>query len=185
MPRRPLADKGVQTSVRLPRDLYDRLISAAGDKGIGEEIRQRLEASFTPTTVGLEDPRFRELLTAIGHAAAAAAKMPATREVAVRGGGNVRREDDKTPFVAFREAVTSLMDAFEPEGVRMASDQILIRLADQLVGIALGALGDRGLTAFSNLAEVDQASMERSGGEARALAAKAKRRRRPEEGSQT
>jgi len=77
------------------------------------------------------------------------------------------------------------MDAFEPEGVRMASDQILIRLADQLVGIALGALGDRGLTAFSNLAEVDQASMERSGGEARALAAKAKRRRPPEEGSQT
>jgi len=177
VPRRPLADKGVQTSVRLPRDLYDRLISAAGDKGIGEEIRQRLEASFSPAAV--------ELLTAIGHAAAAAAKMPATREVAVRGGGNVRREDDKTPFVAFREAVTSLMDAFEPEGVRMASDQILIRLADQLVGIALGALGDRGLTAFSNLAEVDQASMERSGGEARALAAKAKRRRPPEEGSQT
>src|SRR5207237_5849178 len=138
---RPMPVQRIHACIRLPVDRYDLLISATGDKGIGQEIRQRLEASFTPTTVGLEDPRFRELLTAIGHAAAAAAKMPATREVAVRGGGNVRREDDKTPFVAFREAVTSLMDAFEPEGVRMASDQILIRLADQLVGIALGALG--------------------------------------------
>ena len=71
MPRKPLADKGVQTSVRLPRDLYDRLISAAGDKGIGEEIRQRVEASFSPAAVELADPRLRDLLAAISRAAVA------------------------------------------------------------------------------------------------------------------
>jgi hypothetical protein len=180
MPRRPLADKGIQTSVRLPRELYDRLMREAGEKGIGEEIRRRLEMSFTPTPVTSGDPRFGDLLTAIGHAAAAAAKMPAPREVPMVVGDGVRREDDKSPYVAFREAVTSLMDAFEPEGIRMVSDQTLIRLTDQLVGIALGALGDRGLAAFTNLAEVDQASMERSGGAASAMAVKVKKRSREE-----
>ena len=185
VPRKPLADKGMQTSLRLPRDLYDRLIAAAGDNGIGEEIRQRLETSFTPAPVALEDPRYRDLLTAIGHAAAAATKLhPLPEGIRERDDGKresydlVRWGPDKTPYSAFREAVTSLMDAFEPEGTRAVSDQTLIRLSDQLVGLALGALGDRGLQAFASLAEVDQASMEKSGGAAGSLAIKARKRSR-------
>jgi hypothetical protein len=179
--RKDVGSEAVLT-FRLPRELHRRLVEASTGRSVSEEMRRRLEASFAPAAVGAEDPRFRDLLTAIGHAAAAAAKMPALREVSV-GKGARRREDDKTPYVAFREAVASLMDAFEPEGVRMAPDETLIRLVDQLVGIALGALGDRGLAAFTNLTEVEQASMGRSGAAARAMAAKAKERS-PEEGSE-
>jgi hypothetical protein len=183
VPRRPLADKGVQTSVRLPRDLYDRLTAVAGDKGIGEEIRQRLEASFASATVGLDDPRFRYIVAAIEHAAAAAAKMPYQREVPYRAeDGAPRRDDDKTPYAAFREAVTSLMDAFEPEGPRLASDETLIRLTDQLVGLALGTLGDRGLAAFTNRARLGEAPWDTSGTPAGAMAPKI-RRRGPEGGA--
>ena len=119
MPRRPLADKGVQTSVRLPRDLYDRLISAAGDKGIGEEIRQRLEASFSPAAVELADPRLRDLLAAISRAAVAASKLhPLPAGIREDEDGNrVTYEvsdlgPDRSAYVAFREAVTTLLDAF-------------------------------------------------------------------------
>jgi len=160
VPRRPLADKGVQTSVRLPRDLYDRLISAAGDKGIGEEIRQRLEASFSPAAVELADPRLRDLLAAISRAAVAASKLhPLPAGIREEEDGNrVTYEvsdlgPDRSAYVAFREAVTTLLDAFEPEGIRAVSTDTLIRLSDQLAGVALGALGDRGLLAFAGLAD--------------------------------
>lgn len=36
----------LHTTFRLPRELHDRLTEASGDKGIGDEIRRRLEASF-------------------------------------------------------------------------------------------------------------------------------------------
>ncbi len=36
----------------LPTDLYERLKEAAGDRGLGEEIRRRLEASFRSPTHG-------------------------------------------------------------------------------------------------------------------------------------
>jgi hypothetical protein len=142
---------------RLPRALHERLVGVSAGRSVSEEMRRRLEGSFSPS-VGSEDPRFRDLLIAIGHAAAAAAKMPYKPEVPYRTveGGPVRRDDDKTPYVAFREAVVSLMDAFEPKGPRIASDETLIRLTDQLVGLALGALGDRGLAAFTNRARVGE-----------------------------
>ena len=39
-------DEMVQTAVRLPQSLHDRLSKAGGERGLGEEIRRRLEASF-------------------------------------------------------------------------------------------------------------------------------------------
>jgi len=159
VPRRPLADKGVQSSVRLPRDLYDRLMAAAGAKGIGEEIRQRLEASFSPAAADLEDPLFRDLLAAIRRAAAAAAKLhPLPAGIREDEEGNrvtYQVPDlgpDRSAYDAFREAVTKLLDAFEPEGICAVSKETLVRLSDQLAGVALGALGDRGLAAFASLA---------------------------------
>src|ERR1051325_1215974 len=158
--RKPLADKGVQTSVRLARDLYDRLTTAAGDKGIGEEIRQRLEASFSPGTAELDNPLFRGLLAGIRGAAAAAAKLhPLPEGMREDEHGNrvpyegTEMGPDQSAYVAFRQAVMILLDAFEPQGIRAVSDQTLIRLSDQLAGVAFGALGDRGLLAFASLAD--------------------------------
>ena len=163
---------------RLPRALHERLVDVSAGRSVSEEMRRRLEGSFSPTVLGSEDPRFRDLLIATGHAAAAAAKMPYKPEVPYRTveGGPFRRDDDKTPYVAFREAVVSLMDTFEPEGPRIASDETLIRLTDQLVGLALGALGDRGFAAFTNRARVGEELRDRSGAPTRAMAPKNRKR---------
>lgn len=52
------ADDGeIQTSLRLPKALHDRLRAASGERGLGQEVRRRLEASFElesdPATSGL------------------------------------------------------------------------------------------------------------------------------------
>ena len=162
---------------RLPRALHDRLVEVTAGRSVSEEMRRRLEGSFSPSVLGSEDPRFRDLLIAIGHAAAAAAKMPFQREVPYRSEGGGRGiDDDKTPYVAFRRAVISLMDSFEPDGPRLASDETLIRLTDQLVGLALGALGDRGLAAFTNRVRVGEEPRDRSRAPARAMAPKNRKR---------
>ena len=148
---------------RLPRELHRRLVEASAGRSVSEEMRRRLEASFAPVVAGLEDPRFRDLLTAIGHAAAAAAKMPAPREGRIVAEGRVvRYQDDITPYAAFMDAAIDLLHTFEPEGVSLVSGETLHKLSNQLVGLALGALGDRGLAAFTNLAELDQVSPEKT-----------------------
>ena len=55
----------VQTSLRMPEELRDRLARAATEKGhgIGEEIRQRLEMSFEGFSV---DEKTGRLLATIG-----------------------------------------------------------------------------------------------------------------------
>jgi len=72
--RRGAAAKGsemdIQTSLRLPRELYERLAQAAGDRGIGEEIRQRCQASFAPEPS--DDPKTAELATAVAKLASEA-----------------------------------------------------------------------------------------------------------------
>jgi hypothetical protein len=87
---------------RISPDMRDRLAAAADDRPIGEEIRRRLEASFAPSPATSEDPRFSDLLTAIGHAASVAAEM--------------RRDGSFNPYVAFEVAVARLVEAFRPEG---------------------------------------------------------------------
>jgi len=58
----------VQSAIRLPRSLHVLLKKAGGERGMGEEIRRRLEASFdaekTPT-----NPKTRELFDAISSIA--------------------------------------------------------------------------------------------------------------------
>ena len=109
---------------RLPRELHRRLVEASAGRSVSEEMRRRLEASFAPVVAGLEDPRFRDLLTAIGHAAAAAAKMPAPREGRIVAEGRVvRYQDDITPYAAFMDAAIDLLHTFEPEGVSLVPDQ--------------------------------------------------------------
>jgi hypothetical protein len=57
-------DEMVQTAVRLPQSLRDRLSKVGGERGLGEEIRRRLEASFEAEKDPV-DPKTRELLDAI------------------------------------------------------------------------------------------------------------------------
>ncbi len=197
MPRKTkqAADDGLtlHTTFRLPRELHELLTKAAAEHGygIGEEIRRRLEASFIESPTASNDPWFGDLLTAINHAAAGAAKMHPLPS-GIREDDDGKRENydlarlgpDKTPYVAFTEAVTTLMLAFEPDGVRAVANATLIRLSDQLVGIALGALGERGLAAFANLSDVDREFMKGSGGGAQAFAVKAEKHIQDEEGSE-
>ena len=62
--KRKTDDKMVQTAVRLPQSLRDRLSNAGGERGLGEEIRRRLEASFEAKEAPA-DPKTRDLLAAI------------------------------------------------------------------------------------------------------------------------
>ncbi len=65
--------KDAQVSFRLPQELYDRLKEEAGNRGIGDEIRLRLELSFTaPPTA---DPKSQQLLTDVVHIVEAAAEF--------------------------------------------------------------------------------------------------------------
>jgi hypothetical protein len=55
----------MQSAVRLPRSLHDRLREAAGERGMGEEIRRRLEASFDAEAAASSDQKTRELIEGI------------------------------------------------------------------------------------------------------------------------
>src|SRR5438128_1941129 len=64
--KRKKADEMVQTAVRLPQSLRDRLTKAGGESGMGEEIRRRLEASFAAEMAPeAATPKTAELLDAI------------------------------------------------------------------------------------------------------------------------
>jgi hypothetical protein len=161
VPRKRLVDQGVQTSLRLPRDLYDRLRDAGGDKGIGEEIRRRLEASFRDGPAAPRDERFVDLLTALAHVAAGAGRMYPAKRVEYQG----NEVEDISAQIVFEAATSVLLDAFRPEG-RWASLPVgpegqmeASRRGDRLVAAALGALGDRGIAAFDRLSEIDQESI--------------------------
>lgn len=58
----------VATAVRLPQTLRDRLSKAGGERGLGEEVRLRLEASFEADKAPA-DPKTCELLDAINRCA--------------------------------------------------------------------------------------------------------------------
>jgi hypothetical protein len=66
--KREMSVNMVQSAVRLPQSLHDRLKKAGGERGMGEEIRKRLEASFNAEKVP-GDQSTRELLDAISAVA--------------------------------------------------------------------------------------------------------------------
>jgi hypothetical protein len=71
VPRRRLADEMVQTSMRLPRELFDQLTQVAGERGTSTEIRRRLEASLSGEAPAEGDPKTRALLVDLARAARA------------------------------------------------------------------------------------------------------------------
>jgi hypothetical protein len=65
---RETGDDMIQSAVRLPRSLHERLKKAGGERGMGEEIRRRLDASFD-ADMERSDPKTSELLEAIAFIA--------------------------------------------------------------------------------------------------------------------
>jgi hypothetical protein len=96
-----------QTSLRLPKALRDRLqIEAdAHGRGLGQEINERLEASFT-TPAGA-DKQTAELLETI----AAAARMLAE--------GWAPWHEGQETFAVFKDAVNALVEQERPEKTGM------------------------------------------------------------------
>lgn len=97
MPRKALPGGTLSTSVRLPRPLHEKLEAVAGDRGIGEEIRDRLERSFDPQP----DPLTAELLEA-------AAKLQ-------RAYGRSWHED-AFAFAVFKKLIDFRLNSAEPKG---------------------------------------------------------------------
>jgi hypothetical protein len=170
---------------RISPELRDRLAAAAGDRPIGEEIRRRLEASFAETPTAAKDPWFDALVSAIHHAAAGAVELkrhPVLPAGVMDRDGKRRPYDvdrlgpDTTAYESFVTAVHMLMEALSPEGVVAVSTETGLRLADHLVALALGSLGERGIAAIANLSEIDRQFMKQSGGRAQAFAEEAEAR---------
>ena len=119
MPRRPLDEKGVmQTSLRLPRGLYDRLTEAAGDRGLGDEIRRRLQGSLSSVEV---DWQTRKLADAIAL-------------VAMR----TEWRKSRRSFAVFRAALRELLAHVQPPNEPPA-DPTIERDAARAAGVAIGA----------------------------------------------
>jgi len=103
MGRKPLHDRTMrQSALRLPVDLYERLNKVAGERGMGEEIRRRLEASFAAEK-SPDDPATKRLLDAIAH-------------VASRVPTDALWSKDAYSFAIFRAAIDALLTHFRPAG---------------------------------------------------------------------
>ena len=92
-----------QSAVRLPRSLHERLKKAGGERGMGEEIRRRLEASFDAEKIP-GNPNTRELINAISF----------SDEELVRDFGSWAKY--RFAFEVFRETLNMLLKQYEPKG---------------------------------------------------------------------
>lgn len=66
--KRKKDDEMAATAVRLPQSLHERLKKAGGERGMGEEIRRRLEASFDAEAASA-NPKTAELAGAVIYCA--------------------------------------------------------------------------------------------------------------------
>jgi hypothetical protein len=100
VPRKKAEPSSVHTTLRIPRDLHDRLAKTAGEQGIGEEIRRQLE---TAIALG-DDPKTRELLIKVASVA--------------RTIGSFYKPWHENPYslAVVRSAVATLLTALGPKG---------------------------------------------------------------------
>ena len=96
-------DEMIQSAVWLPRRLHERLRKAGGDRGLGKEIRRRLEASFEAEKAPA-DTKTRELLDAIAFCAERTADDYGSWW------------DDAFSFEVFKACVNMLLARAQPEG---------------------------------------------------------------------
>jgi hypothetical protein len=133
------SEKEVVVTLRLPRELHEQLKNEAGDRGFAAEVRRRLQASLLADQAD-EDQATNDLLAVIRYAAASIGKL------------GVRRawHEEIVSFKEFKVAVNTLIDAFQPKGETPQGEYPQIGGA-MLVGMALGALGERGVPLMANL----------------------------------
>jgi hypothetical protein len=101
---RKIAENTTQIGIRLPKDLYDRLKTVAGIGNMGEEIRRRLESSFTNEDTK-QDPNLAKVLAMI------AAVGGVTSEE-----GQWLAPIDPDAAKAFEAGVTATLAEFKPKG---------------------------------------------------------------------
>ena len=97
------ADEMMQSAIWLPRSLHERLRKAGGERGLGKEIRRRLEASFEAEKAPA-DAKTRELLDAISYCA----------DETARDYGSW--SEDGFAFVVFKGCVELLLRQQQPKG---------------------------------------------------------------------
>jgi hypothetical protein len=99
-----MASTEIQTSLRMSEALRDRLARAAAEagRGLGEEVRRRLEASFGSAPV-VEDPKTADLLRVIARAAAILDKQVAAWHA------------DAGAFAVFKAAIEDVLSRQKPE----------------------------------------------------------------------
>jgi len=97
------ADEMIQSAVWLPRSLHERLRKAGGERGLGKEIRRRLEASFE-TEKAPANPKMVYVLDAITSCA---------DEIANDYGS---WSEDPFAFEVLKGCVNLLLTRFQPKG---------------------------------------------------------------------
>lgn len=93
----------IQSAIRLPRNLHERLKKAGGERGMGEEVRRRLEASFDAEKAPA-NPKTHELLDAISSCA---------EETTSYYGG---WWEDAFAFEVLKACVNMLLTHYQPKG---------------------------------------------------------------------
>jgi hypothetical protein len=106
VPRKPLIDKGMQTSVRLPSELYKRLVKSKGDdRALGDEIRERLENSFSTEIVSADQKTQDDLINVVAEFA---------REI--RSMNAKPWHEDAFSFAVLVSALDKVLKAMKPPG---------------------------------------------------------------------
>lgn len=136
------SDKETVVTLRLPRDLHDRLRKAGGERGLTAQIRDRLDASLT-IEEAWNDPLFADFMRAVGYVIVSAWRLYPS-------------DPDAYPMIDV--AVRMLLDAFRPKGARNIIHEIYIPATvqmmakiERLLGFAFGALGEDGIALAAKL----------------------------------
>src|SRR5215470_15958144 len=127
--KRKTEDTMVQSAVWLPRKLHQRLRDIGGERGLGEEIRKRLEASFE-TEKAPANPKLQQLLDAISYVAGETARYCGDPFEGAPGDPF----EDAYAFEVLRISVESLLASVRPKG-----DVVLDPNRADLLELTLGA----------------------------------------------
>jgi hypothetical protein len=106
--KREKSTEMLQSAVRLSKSLHERLKKAGGERGMGEEIRSRLEASFEAKSAP-KDAKTSELLDAISAMA---------EEISGYYG---RWSEDAFAFEVLKACVNMLWAYYQPKGELIAN----------------------------------------------------------------
>jgi hypothetical protein len=107
--RRGYAEETVNLSVRIPKTLYDQLMSDAGTGGLSAEIRRRLTASFERDVPAAGDPKTQAAIRAIAWALTQYRDPRPDR-------AEIRWYDDPAGYAVMAATVRKILEHFRPTG---------------------------------------------------------------------